>query len=139
MNKPVREGFVTEEARPVELAATDPAAAAAAPPADPPPPQEVWPVKIKLLHKPVMNNRGELVRELEFRQPTGGDINRYGMPVRFLNDGSAVIEEKKMSMMMASLAGVLLPAMDQIDARDWMACAMKVQVFFIPDLEAAWS
>jgi hypothetical protein len=87
MNKPIREGFVTETATPAE-GVVDLSAA----PAEPPLKEEVWPVTVKLVHKPVMNARGELVRELQFRQPTGGDINRYGMPVRFLGDGSAVIE-----------------------------------------------
>ena len=136
MNKPLREGFVTDNA--VEILP-----GGEAPPAEPapqpPPDEDVWPVTINLVHKPVMGGTGQMVKQLAFRQPTGADINRYGMPVRFLPDGSAIIEERKMTMMMASLAGVLFPAMEQMDARDWMACALKVQGFFIPDLERAWS
>jgi hypothetical protein len=135
MNKPLREGFVTEDTK-VELLPGG--EVSPVPPAEEPK-ADVWPVTIKLVYKPIMGPAGQPVKELSFRQPTGGDINRYGMPVRFGADGAATIEERKMTMMMASLAGVLYPAMEQMDARDWMACAMRVQGFFIPDLERAWS
>ena len=82
MNKPSkREGFVSN-AEPL-----DESEVSAGPVIDNAPPQpepepepfkDTWPVKVKLLHKPVRNMKGEMVRELVFREPTGGDINRYG-------------------------------------------------------------
>jgi len=132
MNERVREGFV--DAQPIPLA--DPAA----PPAvENEPPKETWPVAVKLVHKPVRGPEGTDVWILNFRQPTGSDINRYGMPITITPDGLPQINERKMSMMMSALSGIHPPMLDRIDGRDWMAAAMRVQLFFIPDLEAAWS
>jgi len=129
MNKPVQhEGFVTDE--PID-------APAPAPAPQPVVPEEAWPVVVKLLHKPLRDHRGEVVRELRFREPTGGDINRYGNPVRVDMNGDVVIDEKKMSMMMSSLCGILLPMFEQIDPRDWNSAAYRLRGFFLPD-PAAW-
>ena len=75
--QPRREGFI--EVPDAERAAQP------APPAPPPAPVDrvdEWPVRVKLLHKQVRNNRNEPVDELVFREPTAGDINRYGNPCR---------------------------------------------------------
>src|SRR4030095_2595416 len=125
---PRHEGFVTDE----PLEAPQPAPASL-----PEPPRETWPVVVKLLHKPIRNNKGDMVHELSFREPTGGDINRYGNPVRIDNQGEVLIDERKMSMMMSSLAGVLLPMFEQIDPRDWNSCAYRLRNFFLPDM-AGW-
>jgi tail assembly chaperone E/41/14-like protein len=124
----IKEGFV--EAEPVEV------------PASSPPPASVeiaesWPIKVKLLHKPVRDNKGAPLQELTFREPTGGDINRYGNPVRIDQNGDVIIDEKKMSLIMSSLAGVLLPFLEQMDPRDWNSCAYRLRSFFLPD-PAAW-
>jgi len=130
MNQPQRkEGFVTDEPiveEPVEQA-----------PPPPMPEAPKWPVVVKLLHKPIKNNKGDLVHELTFREPTGGDINRYGNPVRIDQNGDVIIDEKKMSMMLSSLCGILLPMFEQVDPRDWNSCAYRFRNFFLPDL-AAW-
>jgi hypothetical protein len=136
MNKPIREGFVAEE--PVDPPADAPAIESAAP--EPTPFErvaETWPIKVKLIHKPIRDNKGNELRELSFRQPTGGDINRYGMPVRIDMDGDVQMDEKKMTLMMTALTGVMTPFLEAMDPRDWSSCAYRLRNFFLPD-PAAW-
>jgi len=133
MNKPTkREGFV--DADPVPASESEggdviqqTAAAEAA----------EWPVKVRLLHRGVRNSKNEEVKELIFREPTGGDINRYGNPVRINQDGDVVIDERKMTTMMAVLSGVLQPFIETMDPRDWNSCAYRLRGFFLPD-PSAW-
>jgi hypothetical protein len=134
-----REGFVTPSgngsaAITAEQAAAQEAVKEAAPP---PAPVETWPVHVKLLHKKIKNDRNELVDELVFRQPTGGDINRYGNPCRIDYSGEVQIDEQKMHRIMSALAGILPPTLEQMDPRDWNSCAYRLRSFFLPDL-AAW-
>jgi hypothetical protein len=134
--KAFREGFVEaaqpDEPPPVEQPVEEPAAEEEALF------EEKWPIKVKLVHKPLRNKRNEFVHELEFREPTGGDINRYGNPVRVKADGGFDIDEKKMSAMMASLAGILTPHFEAIDTRDWNSCAYRLAPFFVPEPGLAW-
>jgi hypothetical protein len=132
MNAPQpREGFQSGNGGPPTIEATPIESA------PPPQPTELWPLKVKLLHKPIRNEKGELVHELVFRQPTGGDINRYGNPTRITLDGDVVIDEQKMMRVMAALSGNLLPFLEPMDPRDWNSCAYRLRNFFLPDL-AAW-
>jgi methyl-accepting chemotaxis protein len=96
MNKPVaREGF--QHAEPVKA---EPVASPAEAPAPPPDDlKETWPIKVKLVHKPIRDQDGRELAELAFREPTAGDINRYGNPVRLTNDFDAAIDERKMTLM----------------------------------------
>jgi hypothetical protein len=105
--------------------------------APPPAPIEAWPVRVKLLHKPVKNMRGEMVHELVFREPTGGDINRYGNPCRINMDGDVIIEPQAMTRVMGALCGILTPNLDFMDPRDWNSCAYRLRNFFLPEV-AAW-
>jgi hypothetical protein len=105
--------------------------------APPPSPVETWPVRVKLLHRPVRNLRGEMVHELVFREPTGGDINRYGNPCRINTDGDVVIDEAKMMRIIGALCGILTPNLDAMDPRDWNSCAYRLRNFFLPEV-AAW-
>jgi hypothetical protein len=130
--KPKREGFVVDEA--VDDSKV-PGPAPVEPPA--PVPTETWPIKVKLLYRPIRDNQGAEVRELSFREPTGGDINRYGNPVRINQDGDVVIDERKMTFIMAALTGVLSPLLERMDPRDWNSCAYRLRSFFLPD-PAAW-
>src|SRR5262245_25778939 len=57
---------------------------------------ETWPVKVKLLHRQIRGNKGEMLSELAFREPTGGDIARIGNPCRVTFAGEVEIDEKKM-------------------------------------------
>jgi hypothetical protein len=86
-----------------------------------------------LRHKALRTDRPEEVRELLFREPTGGDINRYGNPCRIDTTGEVIIDERKMTMMMAALSGVLSPHLERMDPRDWNTCAYRLRGFFIPE------
>jgi len=103
----------------------------------PPPPVDQFPITVKLLYRPIRGNNQEELHSLTFREPTGGDINRCGNPCRVNSDGDVVIDEKKMSLIMANLSGVLSPLLDRMDPRDWNSCAYRLRNFFLPDL-AAW-
>jgi hypothetical protein len=132
--RPRREGFVKDEPR--AKPAREPEATAAPPVDTVQQPVETWPIKVKLLHRKIMGNKNETLDELSFREPTGGDINRVGNPVRIDSTGEIVIEERKMTLMMATLSGVLSPLLDQLDPRDWNSCAYRLRRFFLPDPEA---
>ena len=106
-------------------------------PAEQPEPVDMWPITVKLLHKPIRDNKGGVVKELSFREPTGADINRYGNPVRVNQDGDIIIDERKMSFMMAALAGILPPFLEALDPRDWNSAAYRLRGFFLPE-PAAW-
>ena len=108
------------------------------PPApDPEPFKETWPIKVKLLHKPVRGPKGDMVNELTFREPTGGDINRYGNPCIVDQFGDVIILDRKMITMIAVLSGILQPFIETMDPRDYNSCAYRLRGFFIPD-PAAW-
>lgn len=90
------------------------------------------------LRKPIQAN-GEDVSELKFREPTGGDIERVGNPVNidvFTNQGvpTTSFDEKKMSAMMALLAGVPPSSVRLLHPKDWNNCAWSLLPFFTPDL-----
>ena len=134
---PKKEGFV--EAEPLRKDAARESIPAAPDPMGelPQEPADVWPVKVKLLHRPIRGLKGEMVRELSFREPTGGDINRYGNPCQINQDGDVVILERKMTTMMAVLSGLLPPQIDLLDPRDWNSAAYRLRGFFLPD-PASW-
>jgi hypothetical protein len=72
-----------------------------------------------------------------FREPTAGDINRYGNPCRIDVTGEVLIDEQKMTRVIASLSGILPPLIDAMDPRDWNSCAYRLRSFFLPEV-AAW-
>jgi hypothetical protein len=78
-----------------------------------------------------------MIKELSFREPTGGDINRYGNPCIVDQNGDVIILDRKMITMMAVLSGVLQPFLEAMDPRDYNSCAYRLRGFFIPD-PAAW-
>lgn len=131
--KPFREGFI--EADDDEIKTIE------ASPEPPPAPEdevviEKWPIVVRLLYKPVRNDKGDMVKELSFREPRGGDINRYGNPCRVNQDGEVVIDERKMTMIMAALTGINMPFLEMMDPRDWNSCAYRLRTFFLPDPRA---
>jgi tail assembly chaperone E/41/14-like protein len=132
-----REGFVNNTEPLDDAPAAAPVIDHELPPASAEPERETWPVKVKLLHKPVRNMKGEMVNELSFREPTGGDINRYGNPCHVDQNGDVVILDRKMTTMIAALSGILQPFIEAMDPRDWNSCAYRLRGFFIPD-PAAW-
>ena len=99
-------------------------------------PQETWPVVVQLLYKPLAIPGGPTYTELSFREPRGGDINRYGNPCRVNQEGDVIIEERKMHYIMAALSGVLPPYLEMLDPRDWNSCAYRLRHFFAPDPRA---
>jgi hypothetical protein len=135
MNKPVkREGFVpTTDMEPQPLEGAQPAEMQPEELPQEQAPEETWPVKVRLLHKSIRGAKGELLKELTFREPTGGDINRYGNPCHVNQDGDVVILERKMTTMMSVLAGVHPPFIETMDPRDWNSCAYRLRGFFLPD------
>lgn len=134
-DKQFKDGFVEEEV--VDAAAVD----VTPEPEQEPEPEErfetKWPLRVRLLHKPVRNNKNDMVHELTFREPTGGDINRYGNPIRIDQNGDVIIDERKMTTMIAALSGILQPFIEGMDTRDWNSAAYRLRSFFLPD-PAAW-
>ena len=133
-----REGFIEPPGPQPEPPSNGQAAAPLIePPAEVAPEPERWPVVVRLLKKPIRNNQNVLVHELSFREPTGGDINRFGNPVRVDLTGEIQIDDKKMIAMMAQLSGILPPMIEQMDPRDYASCAYRLRGFFLPD-PGAW-
>ena len=133
MQKPVREGFVKDQPIKVEVEEAEPA------PAQDKQPEETWPITVRLLHKPIRDNKGAMVNELNFREPTAGDIARAGgNPCRFDGEFNVVIDDRKMMTVMANLSGVLEPFLQAMDPRDYNSCAYRLRNFFLPEV-AAWS
>ncbi|HEY2243460.1 MAG TPA: phage tail assembly protein [Xanthobacteraceae bacterium] len=93
-----------------------------------------WPITVQLLYKPIMNDKGETINALSFREPRASEINRIGNPTRMLWDGEIILEERKMTYIMAALCGVLPPLLEAMDPRDWNSCAYRLRKFFLPDL-----
>ena len=153
--QPIREGFQDASQQPPPHVAANGGAGPATPkpagpiidlkPAEPieeaqqppPPPVDQFPITVKLLYRKIRGNNQEELDQLVFREPTGGDINRCGNPCRVNGDGDVIIDEKKMSLIMANLSGVLSPLLDRMDPRDWNSCAYRLRRFFLPDL-ASW-
>ena len=164
MNQPLREGFIEPTEAPAAPRVVQPPyqapprARTAEPPQgqtasmpppvmeDPPPQDEPipvfevsWPLQVKLVHtKPVRTAKNESVDTLSLRQPTGADINRYGNPVRMNADGDLVIDERKMTLMIAALSGLLSPTVETLDSRDWNSIAYRLRPFFLPEPGLAW-
>jgi Phage tail assembly chaperone proteins, E, or 41 or 14 len=137
VNKPIREGFVEDE--PVSVAVDPKNMGASAVDDEPlePSAEPEWPVKVKLLNKPIKGNRNEELTELVFREPTAGDINRYGNPVRVDLAGDVHVDDRRMLFMMTALCGVLTPLLEKMDPRDYASACYRLRVFFIPN-PAAW-
>jgi hypothetical protein len=104
----------------------------------PSPPPEEWPITVRLLHKQVRNNAGEMVSELHFREPTANDIARAGgNPCRLDGNLDPIIDDAKMLRIMAHLSGVMEPFLQRMDPRDYNSCAYRLRNFFLPEA-AAW-
>jgi Phage tail assembly chaperone proteins, E, or 41 or 14 len=92
-----------------------------------------WPIVVKLVNKAIRNNKGEKITELSLREPRAGDINRYGNPVRFNQEGDIVYDERKMTYIIAALSDVLPPFIEDMHPRDWNTVALRLRNFFLPD------
>jgi hypothetical protein len=137
--------FAAEPAAPAEIepaAQTQPARRAAAEPPPPidlnaPPPDAVWPVTLKLLYRPTRDNNNKVIHELTLRAPTARDIASCGNPVRINHENDVLVDEAKMTQMLAALSGVYPPMIEMLDARDWISCSFFLQRFFLPN-PATW-
>jgi hypothetical protein len=95
-----------------------------------------WPICVRLLFSSISNDNGESVLALFFRQPKAYDIRRCGNPVFIDFDGNCIIDEKKMTAMIAALSGILPAFIETMDPRDWNSCAYRLRNFFLPDLRS---
>lgn len=95
------------------------------------------PSLVVALRKTVIAN-GDEVKELRFREPTAGDIERCGNPVNIdMLSGDTpklTFDSKSMTSMMALLAGVPPSTIRQLHTRDWNSAAWTLASFFMPDL-----
>jgi hypothetical protein len=95
------------------------------------------PITVKL-RKPIKANEDDDVRELIFREPNGGDIERAGNPVLVdVFSGDTVklsFDEKKMTAMMSRLAAVPPSSIRMLHPKDWNSIAWQLVPFFTPDL-----
>lgn len=105
-------------------------------------PQIEWPLKVAL-KKPIRimdKAKGtitQVIEELEFREPTAGDIVAAGgNPVIVdWNDPSKITyDAPKMLVMMARLSKQPMSVLSVMNTRDFANCAMMLQRNFIPDL-----
>ena len=94
------------------------------------------PMKIGL-RKPIQAN-GEELKELTFREPTAGDIERCGNPVIMDVFGGETpkitFDEKKMSAMMCQLAAIPPSSIRSMHPKDWNTAAWTLVNFFMPDM-----
>ena len=88
-----------------------------------------------VLTKPVMAS-GDEIKELVFREPTGGDIATCGCPVTIHMLGQAeprvIYDSLAMEAMMSRLAAVPPSTIKALDARDWMSGCYLLSRFFMP-------
>ena len=117
--------------------AAPPPEIAPSPVEQPPIEADKWPIRVKLLHRAIRNNKNDEIREVTLREPRAGDINRYGNPVRINTEGEVIIDERKMTYIIAALTDILPPLIETMDPRDWNSVAYRLRYFFLPD-PAAW-
>jgi len=88
------------------------------------------------LRKAIIAN-GEEVKELKFREPTAGDIDRAGNPVlldMFSDPPKITFDAKAMTTMMSALAAVPPSTIKQMHPKDWNTAAWQLAGYFMPEL-----
>ena len=96
--------------------------------------------KIVVTLRKVIIANGDEVKELIFREPTAGDIERVGSnPVNIEQVGETgklkvTFDSKSMSHMMSILAAVPPSTIKQMHPKDWNTAAWELANFFMPDL-----
>lgn len=139
-----REGFVdetSEEPKVIEAKADRKSRPVPPPeiessPAEQPEVPDEWPLTVKLINKPIRDNKGQMVHEVVLREPRAGDINRNGNPIRINSDGEFICDERKMTYMIAALSDIMVPFIEEMHPRDWNTVALKLRNFFLPDPRA---
>src|SRR5262245_41091308 len=82
---------------------------------------------------------GEMISELKFRRPTGGDIMGLGegYPISInWQTGQITPNPPVMGQMMSTLAAVPPSTIKALDAEDWSTCAHALMGFFPPGAQA---
>jgi hypothetical protein len=90
------------------------------------------------LEVPVMAH-GEMIKQLKFRRPTGGDIMALGdnYPIHInWQTGEIRPNPPAMGDMMVTLAAVPPSTIKALDAEDWSTCAHALMGFFPPGVQA---
>ena len=95
-------------------------------------PEGPWIGKLPLRRK--VNAHGEMVNELTFREPTGGDIADVGNPIIPGATGRLQFDGPIMTEMMARLAVVTPKTIRDLHPRDWTNGAYMIAHFFLPDM-----
>jgi Phage tail assembly chaperone proteins, E, or 41 or 14 len=109
--------------------------AAAAPP--PAPAANGWDGKLPLRQEIPSGNGTDMVKEIVFREPTAGDIERIGNPVLielYEQKPKMHFDTRAMTMMLAHLANVPPPVIRAMHPKDWNNAAWLIANFFVPDL-----
>jgi hypothetical protein len=113
---------------------TEPVADAAAPEKPKERPKEI----VIDLVTPVQAH-GEMLKQMKFRRPTGGDImemgNGYPININW-ETGQVTPNPAVMGAMMARLATVPPSTIKALDAEDWSTCAHALMGFFPPGAQA---
>ena len=91
---------------------------------------------IVILSEPVKFGE-DLIKQLEYRKPTGRDIVECGHPLRFdfaQDPPQITLDERKMAAMMSALYRQPPSVIAQLSPNDWTTAAWKLAGFFTPDL-----
>ena len=75
---------------------------------------------------------GERFNSLTFREPTGAEIQRIGMPVLINPEKRNIDFTDSMGPMMATLASVPPSVIGRLSGQDWSTCAYAIAPFFLP-------
>ena len=78
------------------------------------------------LKKPVLNTDGNRLTQLELREPTAGDLMRFGLPVT----GDGEIKWDKAFQMLEALTTIQLPVLKQLGPKDAVAAIRVISEFF---------
>jgi hypothetical protein len=90
------------------------------------------------LKKAVMAN-GEMVKQITFREPTGGDMQLIGdkWPVNIdWQTGVVTPNPEVMGNVMSTLAAVPPSTIKAMTGKDFATCAHALMGFFVPDAQA---
>jgi len=117
---------------PPSTAEEPPKKPAEAAPAEAKKPEGPWIGKLPL--RKAVNAHGDMVSELTFREPTGGDIADCGNPIVPGQTGRMQFDGPVMTEMMARLALVTPKTIRDLHPKDWTNGAYMIAGFFLPDM-----
>lgn len=82
-----------------------------------------------VLTKPI-TNFGREIKELNFKELTGKDCRKFGMPFSFTAEGSFIINESKSAKLIEASAGLEDGGADKLTAGDFMRASLAMMNFF---------